>query len=63
MGRGWASGGAGKLVETVASDGRGSGLRAAGQAVTRPQNGCLPGYLRRIALGAVALGVLVFWIK
>jgi uncharacterized protein YjeT (DUF2065 family) len=31
--------------------------------VTRPQNGFLPGYLRLIALGAVALGVLVFWIK
>ena len=32
-------------------------------AVTRPQNGFLPGYLRLIALGAVALGLLVSWMK
>ena len=52
-----------KLIDTLAFDGMCNRLRSAGHAVTRPQNGFLPGYLRLIALGAVALGVLVFWVK
>ena len=37
-------------------------LRETGHAVTRPQNGFLPSYLRLIAFGAVLLGLLLFWI-
>ena len=59
----FAIGGDRKLIDTLAFDGMCNQLRSAGHAVTRPQNGFLPGYLRLIALGAVALGVLVFWIK
>ena len=51
-----------KLIDTLAFDGLCDKLREAGHAVTRPQNGFLPGYLRLIAMGAVALGLLVFWI-
>jgi uncharacterized protein YjeT (DUF2065 family) len=51
------------LIDTLAFDGMCNWLRSAGHAVTRPQNGFLPGYLRLIALGAVALGVLVSWMK
>ena len=50
------------LIDTLAFDGLSNKLREAGHAVTRPQNGFLPGYLRLIAIGAVALGLLVFWI-
>jgi NADH-quinone oxidoreductase subunit L len=51
-----------KLIDSLAFDGLSNKLREAGHAVTRPQNGFLPGYLRLIAIGAVALGLLVFWI-
>jgi NADH-quinone oxidoreductase subunit L len=51
-----------KLIDTLAFDGLCNKLREAGHTVTRPQNGFLPGYLRLIAIGAVALGLLVFWI-
>ena len=63
IGTGFAIGGDRKLIDKLAFDGMCSQLRSAGHAVTRLQNGFLPGYLRLIALGAVALGVLVFWIK
>jgi NADH-quinone oxidoreductase subunit L len=63
IGNAFAIGGDRKLIDTLAFDGMCNRLRSAGHAVTRPQNGFLPGYLRLIALGAVALGVLVFWIK
>ena len=63
IGTGFAVGGDRKLIDKLAFDGMCSQLRSAGHAVTRLQNGFLPGYLRLIALGAVALGVLVFWIK
>ena len=63
IGNAFAIGGDRKLIDTLAFDGMCNWLRSAGHAVTRPQNGFLPGYLRLIALGAVALGVLVFWIK
>jgi len=52
-----------KLIDTLAFDGLCEKLRSAGHAVTRPQNGFLPGYLRLIAIGAVALGLMVFWMS
>ena len=52
-----------KLIDTLAFDGFCDKLRSAGHAVTRPQNGFLPGYLRLIAIGAVALGLMVFWMS
>ena len=63
IGSAFAIGGDRKLIDTLAFDGLCDRLRSASHAVTRPQNGFLPGYLRLIALGAVALGLLVFWIK
>ena len=63
IGNAFAIGGDRKLIDTLAFDGMCNRLRSAGHAVTRPQNGFLPGYLRLIALGAVALGVLVFLMK
>jgi len=63
IGTGFAVGGDRKLIDKLAFDGMCNQLRSAGHAVTRPQHGFLPGYLRLIAVGAVALGVLVFWIK
>ena len=63
IGNAFAIGGDRKLIDTLTFDGMCNRLRSAGHAVTRPQNGFLPGYLRLIALGAVALGILVFWIK
>ena len=63
IGNAFAVGGDRKLIDTLAFDGMCNRLRSAGHAVTRPQNGFLPGYLRLIALGAVALGVLVFLMK
>ena len=63
IGNAFAIGGDRKLIDTLTFDGMCNRLRSAGHAVTRPQNGFLPGYLRLIALGAVALGILVFWMK
>jgi NADH-quinone oxidoreductase subunit L len=63
IGNAFAIGGDRKLIDTLAFDGMCNRLRSAGHAVTRPQNGFLPGYLRLIALGAVALGLLVSWMK
>ena len=63
IGNSFAIGGNRKLIDTLAFDGMCNRLRSAGHAVTRPQNGFLPGYLRLIALGAVALGLLVSWLK
>ena len=63
IGNAFAIGGDRKLIDTLAFDGMCNRLRSAGHALTRPQNGFLPSYLRLIALGAVALGVIVFWIK
>ena len=59
----FAIGGDRKLIDTLAFDGLCEKLRSAGHAVTRPQNGFLPGYLRLIAIGAVALGLMVFWMS
>jgi NADH-quinone oxidoreductase subunit L len=63
IGNAFAIGGDRKLIDTLAFDGMCNRLRSAGHAVTRPQNGFLPGYLRLIALGAVALGLLVALMK
>jgi NADH-quinone oxidoreductase subunit L len=52
-----------KLIDTLVFDGLCDKLREASHAVTRPQNGFLPGYLRLIAMGALVLGLLVFWIS
>ena len=62
IGTGFAIGGDQKLIDTMAFDGICGRLRYAGRAVTRPQNGFLPRYLRLIALGAILLGVLALWI-
>jgi NADH-quinone oxidoreductase subunit L len=51
IGNAFAIGGDRKLIDTLAFDGMCNRLRSAGHAVTRPQNGFLPGYLRLIALG------------
>ena len=63
IGNAFAVGGDRKLIDMLAFDGMCDRLRSAGHTVTRPQNGFLPGYLRLIALGAVALGLLVSWMK
>ena len=52
-----------KLIDSLAFDGLCDALRDAGRETTRTQNGYLPGYLRVIALGAVLLGLLVFWLQ
>ena len=59
----FAIGGDRKLIDVMAFDGLCDWLRSLGYAVTRPQNGFLPGYLRLIAIGAVVLGLVVFWIS
>ena len=56
-----AIGGDRRFIDTFAFDGLCEKLRACGHAVTRSQNGFLPSYLRLIAFGAVALGLLLFW--
>ena len=63
IGNAFAVGGDRKLIDMLAFDGMCDRLRSAGHTVTRPQNGFLPAYLRLIALGAVALGLLVSWMK
>ena len=52
-----------KLIDSLAFDGLCDALRDAGRETARTQNGYLPGYLRVIALGAVLLGLLVFWLQ
>jgi len=59
----FAIGGDQKLIDVMAFDGLCDWLRSLGYAVTRPQNGFLPGYLRLIAIGTVVLGLVVFWIS
>jgi NADH-quinone oxidoreductase subunit L len=59
----FAIGGDRKLIDVMAFDGLCDWLRSLGYAVTRPQNGFLSGYLRLIAIGAVVLGLMVFWIS
>jgi len=59
----FAIGGDRKLIDVMAFDGLCDWLRSLGYAVTRPQNGFLPDYLRLIAIGAVVLGLMVFWIS
>ena len=59
----FAVGGDRKLIDTLAFDGLCDWFRSLGYAVTRPQNGFLPSYLRLIAIGAVALGLMVFWMS
>ena len=56
-----AIGGDRRFIDTFAFDGLCQKLRDCGWAVTRPQTGFLSSYLRLIALGAVALGLLLFW--
>jgi len=63
IGTGFAIGGDRKLIDSMTFDGMCARLRCAGRAVTRPQNGFLPGYLRLIALGTVLLGALVLWTR
>jgi len=50
------------LIDTLAFDGLCDRLRSLGRSVAAQQDGFLPGYLRLIAIGAVMLGLLVFWI-
>ncbi len=57
----FAIGGDRRFIDTFVFDGVCQKLRDCGWAVTRPQDGFLPSYLRLIAIGAVALGLLVFW--
>ena len=59
----FAIGGDRKLIDTLAFDGLCDWFRSLGYVVTRPQNGFLPSYLRLIAIGAVALGLMVFWMS
>ena len=59
----FAIGGDRKLIDVMAFDGLCDWLRSLGYVMTRPQNGFLPGYLRLIAIGAVVLGLVVFWIS
>lgn len=56
-----AIGGDRRFIDTFAFDGLCQKLRDCGWAITRPQSGFLPSYLRLIAFGAVALGLLLFW--
>ena len=56
-----AIGGDRRFIDTFAFDGLCQKLRDCGWAVTRPQSGFLSSYLRLIAFGAVALGLLLFW--
>ena len=58
----FAIGGDRRFIDSFAFDGVCDMLRETGHAVTRPQNGFLPSYLRLIAFGAVLLGLLLFWI-
>jgi len=52
-----------QLIDGFGFDGLCEALRGGGRAVVKTQSGLLPAYLRYIALGAVALGLLVFWMK
>ena len=52
-----------RLIDTVAFDGLCDVLRGLGHWGARTQHGFLPGYLRVIAVGAVALGLLVYLMK
>jgi len=52
-----------RLIDTVAFDGLCGVLRGVGHWAARTQHGFLPGYLRIIAFGAVALGLLVYLMK
>ena len=44
-------------------DGVCEAIRGGARTVVKSQSGFLPAYLRYIALGAVVLGLLVFWMK
>ena len=59
----FAIGGDRRLIDMMAFDGLCNWLRSMGYAVTRLQNGFLPGYLRLIAIGTAILGLFVFWIS
>ena len=52
-----------RLIDTVAFDGLCGVLRGVGHWAARTQHGFLPGYLRVIAFGVVALGLLVYLMK
>ena len=52
-----------QLIDTIAFDGLCDTLRGLGRWAARTQHGFLPGYLRVIAFGAVALGLLVYLMK
>jgi NADH:ubiquinone oxidoreductase subunit 5 (subunit L)/multisubunit Na+/H+ antiporter MnhA subunit len=52
-----------KLIDSLAFDGMCDTLRGVGRLAARTQHGFLPGYLRVIAFGAVALGLLVYLMK
>jgi len=52
-----------RLIDAVAFDGLCGVLRGVGHWAARTQHGFLPGYLRVIAFGAVALGLLVYLMK
>ncbi|MBI96984.1 MAG: NADH-quinone oxidoreductase subunit L [Verrucomicrobiales bacterium] len=59
----FAIGGDRRLIDAFAFDGLCDRLRESGRHVNDRQDGFLSGYLRLIALGAVLLGVLIFWIR
>ena len=52
-----------RLIDTVVFDGLCGVLRGLGHWAAQTQHGFLPGYLRVIAFGAVALGLLVYLMK
>ena len=59
----FAIGGDRRLIDAFAFDGLCDRLRESGRHVNSQQDGFLSGYLRLIAVGAVLLGVLIFWIR
>ena len=50
------------LIDRLAFDGTCRTLRLGGFLATRPQSGFLPGYLRIVAAGSAALGLLSWWL-
>ena len=52
-----------RMIDHFGFDGVCEAIRGGARAVVKSQSGFLPAYLRYIALGAVAIGLLVFWMK
>ena len=52
-----------RMIDHFGFDGVCEAIRGGARTVVKSQSGFLPAYLRYIALGAVVLGLLVFWMK